>query len=48
MLDQNILEVDPAEIHNTTVLLTYFEGSEVDRSQAYAEAGPACSAAAAR
>jgi hypothetical protein len=37
LLDQNILKINPAEIHNTTVLLTYFEGNEVHCSQAYAE-----------
>jgi predicted amidohydrolase YtcJ len=37
VLDQNILEIDPAEIHNTTVLLTFFAGQEVYRSEAYTD-----------
>jgi predicted amidohydrolase YtcJ len=35
VLDQNILKIDPKQIHDTTVLLTYFEGQEVYRSEAY-------------
>jgi len=35
VLSQNILEIDPGEIHNTTVLLTFFAGVEVYRSEAY-------------
>ena len=37
MLDQNILKTNPAEIHNTTVLLTYHEGNEVRCRLTYAE-----------
>ena len=37
MLDQNILKINPAEIHNTTVLLTYHEGNEVHCRLTYAE-----------
>jgi predicted amidohydrolase YtcJ len=37
VLDQNILTIDPKQIHNTTVLLTYFEGREVYRSSAYTD-----------
>ncbi len=33
VLSQNILQIDPRQIHNTTVLLTYFEGQEVYRSE---------------
>ncbi len=32
VLSQNILDIDPSQIHNTEVLLTYFEGREVYRS----------------
>ncbi|MBM3694395.1 MAG: amidohydrolase [Actinobacteria bacterium] len=35
VLSQNILEADPGAIHETTVLLTYFAGREVYRSEAY-------------
>ncbi len=35
VLNQNILEIDPKQIHNTIILLTYFEGREVYRSDAY-------------
>jgi hypothetical protein len=35
VLDQNILKIDPKQIHNTTALLTYFAGQEVYRSDAY-------------
>jgi predicted amidohydrolase YtcJ len=37
ILSQNILEIDPGEIHNTIVLMTYFEGQEVYRSEAFSE-----------
>jgi predicted amidohydrolase YtcJ len=37
VLDQNILKIDPKQIHNTTVLLTFFEGQEVYRSDAYTD-----------
>jgi hypothetical protein len=37
VLSQNLLEIDPKEIHNTVVLLTYFEGREVYRSEGYGE-----------
>jgi len=37
VLSQNLLEIDPKEIHNTVVLLTYFEGQEVYRSEGYSE-----------
>jgi len=37
VLSQNILEIDPRSIHETTVLLTYFAGREVYRSEAYPE-----------
>lgn len=37
VLSQNLLEIDTKEIHNTAVLLTYFEGQEVYRSEAYSE-----------
>jgi predicted amidohydrolase YtcJ len=33
VLDQNILKIELAEIHNTTVLLTLFEGQEVYRRE---------------
>lgn len=35
VLSQNILEIDPHEIHNTIVLLTYFEGKEVYRHNSF-------------
>ena len=35
VLSQNILEIDPGAIHETTVLLTYFAGQEVYRSETY-------------
>ena len=35
VLSQNILEIDPREIHKTIVLLTFFEGQEVYRSEEY-------------
>ncbi|NJD60120.1 MAG: amidohydrolase family protein [Anaerolineae bacterium] len=37
VLDQNILQIDPSQIHNTSVLLTFFEGNEVYRSEDYSE-----------
>jgi predicted amidohydrolase YtcJ len=37
VLDQNILEIPASEIHTTTVLLTFFEGQEVYRSEAYTD-----------
>jgi predicted amidohydrolase YtcJ len=37
VLDQNLLQISPTEIHKTTVLLTFFEGQEVYRSEAYSE-----------
>jgi len=37
VLDQNVLTIDPKQIHNTTVLLTFFEGQEVYRSDAYTD-----------
>lgn len=37
VLDQNILQIKPSEIHNTKVLLTFFNGQEVYRSDAYNE-----------
>jgi predicted amidohydrolase YtcJ len=37
VLSQNILEIDPREIHNTIVLLTYFEGQEVFRHESFGE-----------
>jgi predicted amidohydrolase YtcJ len=37
VLDQNILKIDPRQIHNTIVLLTYFGGQEVYRSDEYTE-----------
>ena len=37
VLSQNILEVDPGEIHNTVPLLTYFAGLEVYRSEEFTE-----------
>ena len=37
VLDQNILQVTPSEIHTTRVLLTFFEGQEVYRSEDYNE-----------
>ncbi len=33
VLSQNILEIDPGDIHNTIALLTYFAGQEVYRSE---------------
>lgn len=41
VLDRNILEIDAAEIHTAKVLLTFFEGEEVFRSEAYADQGKA-------
>jgi predicted amidohydrolase YtcJ len=35
VLDQNLFKIDPKQIHLTTVLLTFFEGQEVYRSEAY-------------
>jgi hypothetical protein len=37
ILNQNILQINPKEIHKTTVLLTVFGGQEVYRSKAYIE-----------
>ena len=37
VLSQNILAVDPKEIHNTVALLTYFAGQEVYRSEEFTE-----------
>ncbi len=37
VLSQNILEIPASEIHLTTVLLTYFEGKEVFRSEEWTE-----------
>ena len=37
LLDKNILQIPPEEIHTASVLLTYFEGREVYRSDSYAE-----------
>ncbi len=37
VLDRNILEIDPAELHTAKVLLTFFEGEEVYRSDTYTE-----------
>jgi predicted amidohydrolase YtcJ len=37
VLSQNILEIDPAEIHNTLVLLTVFGGQEVYRNEAFGQ-----------
>ena len=37
VLSQNILEIDPGEIHNTIALLTYFAGQEVYRSEEFTE-----------
>ncbi len=35
VLSQNILKIPQSEIHNTTVLLTFFEGQEVYCSKDY-------------
>ncbi|MCX7683229.1 MAG: amidohydrolase [Anaerolineae bacterium] len=35
VLSQNILDIDPRQIHNTVVLLTYFEGKEVFRHESF-------------
>jgi predicted amidohydrolase YtcJ len=35
VLDQNLFKINPKQIHNTKVLLTFFEGQEVYRSEAY-------------
>lgn len=35
VLSQNILQIPASEIHNTKVLLTYFEGKEVYRNEEY-------------
>ncbi len=35
VLDKDILKVKPSEIHTTEVLLTYFNGKEVYRNEAY-------------
>jgi predicted amidohydrolase YtcJ len=37
VLDQNILKIEPSKIHNTVVLLTFFEGQEVYRHESYSE-----------
>jgi len=37
VLDQDILHIAPTDIHKTTVLLTFFEGREVYRSQVYSD-----------
>jgi hypothetical protein len=37
VIDQNILQIDPSQIHTTSVLLTVFEGNEVYRSEGYSE-----------
>jgi hypothetical protein len=37
VLSQNILEIDPRQIHNTVALLTYFAGKEVYRSEQFAQ-----------
>ncbi len=37
VLSQNILDIEPRRIHETVVLLTYFEGQEVYRSEAFAQ-----------
>ncbi|MCS7010001.1 MAG: amidohydrolase [Anaerolineales bacterium] len=37
VLSQNILKIDPRQIHNTVVLLTYFEGREVFRHEQFGE-----------
>jgi len=37
VLSQNILEVDPGRIHETTALLTYFAGEEVYRAEGFIE-----------
>lgn len=37
VLSQNILEIDPRQIHNTIALLTYFGGKEVYRSEQFAQ-----------
>jgi predicted amidohydrolase YtcJ len=35
VLSQNILQIDPREIHATVVLLTYFDGQEVFRHETF-------------
>jgi len=35
VIDQNLLEIPSSEIHNTQVLLTYFNGTEVYRAASY-------------
>lgn len=35
VLDKNILEAKPSEIHTAQVMLTYFDGKEVYRNEAY-------------
>jgi hypothetical protein len=37
VLSQNILEIDPRDIHNTVALLTYFAGKEVYRSEQFTQ-----------
>jgi hypothetical protein len=37
VLSQNILQIPASEIHNTTILLTFFAGQEVYRSENYTE-----------
>jgi len=37
VLDRNILQIQPSEIHHASVLLTFFEGREVYRNRAYRE-----------
>ncbi len=37
VLSQNILAIDPKQIHSTVPLLTYFAGQEVYRSEGYAD-----------
>jgi predicted amidohydrolase YtcJ len=37
VLNQNILQIEPTEIHNAVVLLTVFEGQEVYRRETHSE-----------
>jgi len=37
VLSQNILQIDPRQIHNTAVLLTYFEWQKVYRSEDFSQ-----------
>jgi len=39
VLDKNILDVEPIEIHNLRVVLTFFDGQEVYRHSSFLDPG---------